>query len=38
MDIFCDYEGNLYFNELFFYFLKNSMYDKIYEVGDAIDL
>lgn len=29
MNIFCDYDGFIFFNELFFFFFKFSLYDKI---------
>lgn len=31
MNIFCDYEGFIYFNELFFFFFKFSLEEKINE-------
>lgn len=31
MNIFCDYEGYIYFNELFFFFFKFSLEEKLNE-------
>lgn len=35
MNIFCDYDGFIYFNELFFYFFKFSLAEKINEFDDV---
>lgn len=35
MNIFCDYEGYIYFNELFFFFFRFSLESKINEFGEA---
>lgn len=32
MNIFCDYEGYIYFNELFFFFFKFSLEEKLNEI------
>lgn len=31
MDIFCDFDGFIYFNELFFFFFKFALYKSIYD-------
>lgn len=36
MNIFCDYEGYIYFNELFFFLFKFSLNDEINDFGDKM--
>jgi hypothetical protein len=35
MNIFCDYEGYIYFNELFFFLFRFSLDEKINDFGDV---
>ncbi len=37
MNITCDAEGFIYFNELLFFFLKSSQFSKCYENNDNKD-